>query len=310
MVEQRDFSIYSVAQLNEKLHQAAIDGHLGAISALASAGARVNSVLSPGSSGFTARGWTPLFGAAYMGHVAAAERLLQLGANVSRTTELQCTPLDMAITGPTDVEQSAQIVELLVQYGADVGRYNGGGWQPCHSAALFGRCGMLVRLVELGANLTACVANSSQTPLDLAIANGRVYTAAVIRELLLRSHTGTLQLKKLKRKRASSPQPRDRGDSEGELGVGSYSDVMSADTIVATANKLQLWDDSENGRLEEEVATLFPPSSADDCDAASRRGESVSSNAGESFNSNTPSTSASSRLRATRLEGGGGMRNN
>jgi hypothetical protein len=169
---------------------------------------------------------------------------------------------------------------------------------------------MLVRLVELGANLTACVANSSQTPLDLAIANGRVYTAAVIRELLLRSHTGALQLKKLKRKRASSPQPRDMGDSEGELGVGSYSDVMSADTIVATANKLQLWDDSENGRLQAEVATLFPPSSADDCDAASRRGESVSSNTGESFNSNTPSTSASSRLRATRLEGGGGMRNN
>jgi hypothetical protein len=310
MVEQRDFSIYSVAQLNEKLHQAALDGHVGAISALASAGARVNSVVSPASSGFTARGWTPLFGAAYMGHVAAAERLLQLGANVSRTTELECTALDMAITGPTDVEQSAQIVELLVQYGADVGRYNGGGWQPCHTAALFGRCGMLVRLVELGANLTACVANSSQTPLDLASASGRVYTAAVIRELLHRSHTGTLQLKKLKRKRASSPQPRDMGDSEGELGVGSYSDVMSADTIVATANKLQLWDDSENGRLEEEVATLFPPSSADDCDAGSRRGESVSSNTGESFNSNSRSTSASSRLRATRLEGGGGMRNN
>ena len=305
MVEQRDFSIYSVAQLNEKLHQAAIDGHVGAISALASAGARVNSVLSPASSGFTARGWTPLFAAAYMGHVAAAERLLQLGANVSRTTELECTALDMAITGPTDVEQSAQIVELLVQYGADVGRYNGGGWQPCHSAAFFGRCGMLVRLVELGANLTACVANSSRTALDLASANGRVYTAAVIRELLHRSHTGALQLKKLKRKRASSPQPRDMGDSECDLGVGSYSDVMSADTIVATANKLQLWNDSENGRLEEEVAALFPPSSADDCDAASR-GESR----GESFSSTTSSTSASSRLRATRLEGGGGMKNN
>ena len=305
MVEQRDFSIYSVAQLNEKLHQAALDGHAGAISALASAGARVNSVLSPASSGFTARGWTPLFAAAYMGHVAAAERLLQLGANVSRTTELECTALDMAITGPTDVEQSAQIVELLVQYGADVGRYNGGGWQPCHSAAFFGRCGMLVRLVELGANLTACVANSSRTALDLASANGRVYTAAVIRELLHRSHTGALQLKKLKRKRASSPQPRDMGDSECDLGVGSYSDVMSADTIVATANKLQLWNDSENGRLEEEVAALFPPSSADDCDAASR-GESR----GESFSSTTPSTSASSRLRATRLEGGGGMKNN
>ena len=302
MVEQRDFSIYSVAQLNEKLHQAAIDGHVGAISALASAGARVNSVLSPASSGFTARGWTPLFAAAYMGHVAAAERLLQLGANVSRTTELECTALDMAITGPTDVEQSAQIVELLVQYGADVGRYNGGGWQPCHSAAFFGRCGMLVRLVELGANLTACVANSSRTALDLASANGRVYTAAVIRELLHRSHTGALQLKKLKRKRASSPQPRDMGDSECDLGVGSYSDVMSADTIVATANKLQLWNDSENGRLEEEVAALFPPSSADDCDAASRTGES--------FSSTTSSTSASSRLRATRLEGGGGMKNN
>ena len=45
-------------------------------------------------------------------------------------------------------------------------------------------------------------------------------------------------------------------DGEDELEMGSYSEVMSADAIVATADKVQLWSESENEHLEDDVEVV------------------------------------------------------
>ena len=50
-------------------------------------------------------------------------------------------------------------------------------------------------------------------------------------------------------------------DGEDEVEIGSYSEAMSAEAIVATADKVQLWSESENEHLEDdvEVVPLHPP---------------------------------------------------
>ena len=278
-VELRDFSLYSVTQLNEKLHTAAADGHVAAISVLAAAGARVNGILANTSPLHLARGWTPLFTAAYLGHYGAAERLLQLGANVSRCTELGCTPLDCVVTGPTGPDESAAMVELLAAYGADLSRYNRAGWQPVHAAAFFGRCEMLVRLVELGADVAAVTLESNRSALDLALANRRNLTAVVIRELLAGPARGggRWAVRRVERRRASSPQPRDLNDDEAELSVGDYSEVMSSQAIVAAAPKLDLWEESSDPeRLAREIEGLFPSNSRGDVSPPHAMSESSS----------------------------------
>lgn len=61
-------------QGNTAMMGAAQEGHAGAISALADAGAEVNAI-------DTAYGWTALHQAVYFGHLSAAHRLLDLGAS-------------------------------------------------------------------------------------------------------------------------------------------------------------------------------------------------------------------------------------
>ena len=245
-----------------RLHAAASDGHALAVSALASAGARVNCLLSPQAQEFQARGWTPLFSTVYFGHLAAARRLLELGANVSRTTEMSCTPLDMAIAGPSSPSDSAHTVQLLAEYGADIHRYNAAGWQPVHAAAYLGRCASLVRLAEFGANLTAITRDSGRTPRELAQISGRNFTLIVLDQLLLRKAAGELARRKIERKRASSPQAYGFDDDGAEGDVGGYSEVISAETIRETAHKIPAFSDEDGSRMEQEILDMFPPSCA------------------------------------------------
>jgi len=245
-VEQRDFSIYSTRQLNDKLHQAARDGNLAAINALTAAGAQVDAVQARSAKGFVARGWTPLFSAAYLGHYEAAERLLQLGANVSRVTEMAATPLEMAIAGPASARACADLVQLLLEYGAEVGRYSKAGWQPLHTAAYFGRCRCLVRLAELGADFSTRTLASNLSAIELARSHDRPLTAEVIAEL-----PGRATRRRLVRRRASSPQPLSLAADAPDIGFSS--EVMSAETIVATADKVQLWSETEDEQLGQEI---------------------------------------------------------
>jgi len=52
---------------------------------------------------------------------------------------------------------------------------------------------ILVRLAELGANLTAVTLESGCTPRELALRNGRNLTAVVLDQLLLRVAAGEME---------------------------------------------------------------------------------------------------------------------
>ncbi|KAM3622942.1 uncharacterized protein V6R79_005179 [Siganus canaliculatus] len=89
------------------LHRAAYGGHVGAVSALLSAGSKVNPR--------TIDGWTPLHSACRWSRVAVASLLLQSGAELNGQTNGGLTPLHLAAshTGSSKTD-SAHTLELLL----------------------------------------------------------------------------------------------------------------------------------------------------------------------------------------------------
>jgi len=92
---------------------------------------------------FSPDGWTALGLAAHFNQVAAAEALLDLGADIQARSrnDNENTPLHAALAG-----QSGDAAALLLALGADVNAADANGWTPLHLAAASGRPD-LVRLV-------------------------------------------------------------------------------------------------------------------------------------------------------------------
>ena len=87
---------------------------------------------------------TPLHAAAFYGHVAVVEHLLQCKAPVDATNELQNTPLHIAA-----LHYHVEVAEvLLVQGGATVDCRNGKLETPLHFAALTGAGHMAALLLH------------------------------------------------------------------------------------------------------------------------------------------------------------------
>jgi ankyrin repeat protein len=110
-------------------------------------------------------GCTPVFAAAYNGHLAVARCLVrELGADVNLADLEGCTPLYTAAQ-----EGRLEVMQCLVkELDADINQVDNKGYSPLFIAAQEGRLEMVHCMVkELGADVNLAVQNGS-TPLTIA----------------------------------------------------------------------------------------------------------------------------------------------
>ena len=122
--------------------------------------------------------WTPLFWAAQEGHTEIVDLLLDAGANVNFSDPGGFTPLKQAVG-----EARIATVEHLLLRGADVSRRckSDGGCTVLHTAAAYGHLDCIRLLLLYGADPKARN-DDNQTPYDTAIDCDESEAAAVLRD--------------------------------------------------------------------------------------------------------------------------------
>ena len=136
-------------------YEACALGDLAAMDAAAQANPSV--VNQHAADGFGGLGF-----AAFFGHTAIAQRLLQLGANVDTPSSngLAVTPLGSAAAG-----KHIELAKLLLAHGANPNHQQNGGFAPLHSACQNDDLAMVKLLLQAGANpLTKT--DEGKTPAD------------------------------------------------------------------------------------------------------------------------------------------------
>jgi ankyrin repeat protein len=113
-------------------------------------------------------GYPPLGLAAFFGHEKAVRLLLDRGADVNAAARnpQRVAPLHAAVAGPTP-----DIVEILLEAGADPNARQESDYTALHEAASRGLDRIVRVLITHGASKTA-VNTTGQTPYDLAIQKG------------------------------------------------------------------------------------------------------------------------------------------
>lgn len=125
--------------------------------------------------------WGPLHKAAEMGRPEMVQLLLEHGADVNRRSYGKSTPLHAIVFWKRDHKE---VTRLLLAHGAEVNAANAYLETPLHQAARYGFTGTAALLLEKGAKVDL-INDMDQIPLDLADRAGR---KAVVR-LLLSMHT-------------------------------------------------------------------------------------------------------------------------
>lgn len=122
-------------------------------------------------------GFQPLHLAAFFGQTEAARVLLAGGAdpNGASRNAMEVHPINSAAA-----TKQREIVELLLDAGADVDAVQHGGWSALHSAAHNGDRETAMLLTGRGADRTAR-ASTGQTPADMAEEKGFTEVAAMLR---------------------------------------------------------------------------------------------------------------------------------
>jgi ankyrin repeat protein len=124
-------------------------------------------------------GWTPLHLAAFFGYPALAEALLAKGAAVDcrSSNDMQNTPLHAAVAG-----RRKNMVQFLLEHGADANARQSGGWTALQGAAQNGDREAIEMLIANGAHVNAR-ADNNQSALDLALMRGHQEIAELLEQL-------------------------------------------------------------------------------------------------------------------------------
>jgi ankyrin repeat protein len=122
------------------------------------------------------KGWPPLFWAAQEGHVEIVDLLLDAGANVNFTDPSGFTPLEQAVG-----ESHLNVVERLLLRGADVSHRcaTDGGCTVLHTAAAYGHVDCIRLLLQFGANANTRN-DHRQTAYDKAVECAETGAAALL----------------------------------------------------------------------------------------------------------------------------------
>ena len=120
------------------------------------------------------------------GNIKEVEKLLKTKDYTDKNLDLINSELDDDGITPLCVACSkgdAGMIRLLVQEGAQVGLPSFGGWTPIHYAAAFGHVEAIQELYRLGADLNQPMADTNETPAQIAIINNRKEAEQVLYRL-------------------------------------------------------------------------------------------------------------------------------
>ncbi len=111
-------------------------------------------------------GFQPLGLAAFFGHTALVEWLLEVGAEVNSPSRnaMRVMPLHSAVAN-----KRTDIVRLLLDHGADVNAAQADDFTPLHEAAQNGLLDVTQWLIDRGAAINPRLASNGKTPLTLAL---------------------------------------------------------------------------------------------------------------------------------------------
>jgi ankyrin repeat protein len=126
-------------------------------------------------------GRTPLLWAATNRNYDFAKTLLEKGADVSAVNNRGRTAVHLTVDGSNGGRSSGQtsvpkrpreeMLQLLLQHGADANAASDGGWRPLHNAAQKGLTSIVQVLLNAGADINATLSNG-MTALHWAAFNG------------------------------------------------------------------------------------------------------------------------------------------
>ncbi|MGL5028592.1 MAG: ankyrin repeat domain-containing protein [Wolbachia pipientis] len=179
-------------ELNEQLFNAVVQGNIGQIEELIVAGAEVNAV-DEGEKAFSRlsalsntreRGvveaaniqqlrLTPLHYAVLSGR-EMVELLIEKGANINAVNESKNTPLHAAT-----LSGKREVVELLIGEGAHIDAIDDNGNTPLSWAAEHSQKGVIESLLEKGANIDV-IDGDGNTPLNCVIISNKIDNAELI----------------------------------------------------------------------------------------------------------------------------------
>lgn len=120
-----------------------------------------------------ASGATPLFDAAWRGHLAIVQSLVEHGAEVNVQDAVGRTALRYSIWDGWQIPEvdRFEVAEYLIQQGANVDQIAADGYTPLHEAASRGYQSIVEVLIEQGADVNAHALGADGqaiTPLDVA----------------------------------------------------------------------------------------------------------------------------------------------
>ncbi|RLN87829.1 hypothetical protein BBJ28_00012851 [Nothophytophthora sp. Chile5] len=122
-------------------------------------------------------GLTPLHWACDRGEAAAAELLLQSGADADAVEKrlFKRRPLHFAVLSGSDAT-----VRVLLAHHADLLAVDYRGWAPIHGAVYCGSVDSLTVLLDAGASATTQLTNRRETALHIAATSGKVAVARLL----------------------------------------------------------------------------------------------------------------------------------